>query len=373
MRRLLVALPVLLIAGLAAAAALPNPPPSFCVTHPRNPHCSSTSTSWSSTTASTTTSTSTSTTTTTPPPPPPPPPSGTYPRWGIQDGAYINDGHMTATQVAFYLDEAKRSGATLYRFGYRYGQDVTPSAGAVSNDAMMSMLSARGLEPEVVLGAGGAPTSSATCSAAASRYPLVRLFEVGNEPNIHGYTGTSYEPYLKACYLAVKAANPSAKVLIGGLSYAYQGTNTSPVNFMNQLYAAGGGAYFDIANVHPYNDALGHWFTSGISCQNGGGSLWDQTWGNATYCPSGFIRQIMDNHGDSGKLIAATEVGDKVGKVTEAAQATIVSDALKDSRPVFAVVYSNDDLEVPGFGIHRSDRSRRPAFGAMQAVTGGTG
>lgn len=361
--------------GLFAAAHLASAlPPGFCLRHPAHPKCatstSTTTTSASSTTSSTTTSTTSSTTTTTTTSPPPPPPPSGFPPPGIQDGAYINNGQASSGDVTFYLNEAQASGAKLYRFGYRGGQDTTASGGAVSNDAMMQLLADRGLEPVLILGGPTAPPSSTTCQHAAARYPLLRFFEVWNEPNIHGYNGTSYAPYLKGCYQAVKAANPHAQVLIGGLSYAYQGSNTSPISFMNQLYAAGGGPYFDIANVHPYDDPADHWFTSGVSCQNGGGSLWDQTWGNATYCPSGFIRQIMDSHGDAGKLIAATEAGGPVPKYTEAKQATIVQHALRDPRPAFVVVYANDDLEVPGFGLHRSDRSRRPSFTAFQAAAG---
>ncbi|MCL5958129.1 MAG: glycosyl hydrolase [Chloroflexi bacterium] len=60
------------------------------------------------------------------------------------------------------------------------------------------------------------------------------------EPNAEQYT-----QILKAGYAAVKAANPKAKVLIGGTA----GVDTK---FFDQVAANGGWNYFDVLAVHPY-------------------------------------------------------------------------------------------------------------------------
>lgn len=296
-----------------------------------------------------------------------------YPRYGIQDGAVINNGTLSTTDRDFYLNEAKASGAKVYRVGFWTG-------GETATDAVITKLNSLGIEPLILIGGSvSAPgpstaTTASLCQAASLRYPAVRLFELWNEPNIHGWTGTTYEPHLAACWNAIKAIDPADQLLVGGLAHAFQdATHTSIIHFMEQLYAAGGRPYFDMGNVHPYNDPADHYTTAGRTCLDGGGNPWDQTWGNATTCPSGYMRAVMNTNGDSAKPIAATEAGETVSKVTEAQQATIVQHALQDTRPNMVIIYSNDDLEVPGFGIHRSDKTRRPAFASMQAVTGGTG
>jgi hypothetical protein len=298
----------------------------------------------------------------------------TYPKYGIQDGALINNGTFNATDRDFYLNEAKAAGAGVYRVGFWTGAET-------ATDAVISKLNTLGIEPLILIGGSvSAPgpstsTTASLCQAASLRYPAVRLFELWNEPNIHGWTGSTYKPHLQACYNAIKALNPADQMLVGGLAHAWQGvgTNQSIIHFMEQLYAAGGGPFFDMANVHPYNDPADHYVTSGRTCQDGGGNPWDQTWGYSGTCASGYMRAVMNSNGDSAKPIAATEAGETITKTTEAGQATIVQHALQDTRPNMVIIYSNDDLEVPGFGIHRADKSRRPAFASMQAVTGGTG
>ena len=56
----------------------------------------------------------------------------------------------------------------------------------------------------------------------AERYPQVLHWEIWNEPDMDIYWGGSVEDYfhlLKAGYLAVKAANPDARVIAAGLAY----------------------------------------------------------------------------------------------------------------------------------------------------------
>jgi hypothetical protein len=78
----------------------------------------------------------------------------------------------------------------------------------------------------------------------------VRVFELRNEPNTSrfwrpGPDPRSYVEMLRAGYAGVKAAAPGATVLLGGLW-------TNDFEYLNGIYASGGGAYFDAVAVHPY-------------------------------------------------------------------------------------------------------------------------
>ncbi len=59
---------------------------------------------------------------------------------------------------------------------------------------------------------------------------------------------------LSVAYPAIKQANPKAQVLFGGIAYDFfvdKGGNFVK-EFLDDVLAAGGGAYFDIMNIHSY-------------------------------------------------------------------------------------------------------------------------
>ncbi len=87
--------------------------------------------------------------------------------------------------------------------------------------------------------------------AVAERYAAdCPVFEVWNEPN-HGQYGygcqnpTNYVKVLKAAFEEIRAAAPAAKVAVGGFAGV-------PWNYIETLLSLGGGAFFDIMNVHAY-------------------------------------------------------------------------------------------------------------------------
>lgn len=91
----------------------------------------------------------------------------------------------------------------------------------------------------------------------AARYPSVIYWELFNEMD-SGFTclfgasdnvpmrerGKQYAEMLKIVYPAIKAANPAAYVLCGGM------TNTD--EFPRGVYEGGGKRFFDIMNIHTY-------------------------------------------------------------------------------------------------------------------------
>lgn len=115
----------------------------------------------------------------------------------------------------------------------------------------------------------------------------IRHWQFWNEPHLpYQWTlkpgldwRTTYTEQLRVFHAAVKAADPKAKVVLGGL------TNRSWV-YLRQLYKAGAGRWFDIAAVHPY-----------------------------TRKPEGVItivrrfRKVMRSHRQNRKPVWATEMG----------------------------------------------------------------
>ncbi|MFH1282743.1 MAG: endo-1,4-beta-xylanase [bacterium] len=123
-----------------------------------------------------------------------------------------------------------------------------------------------------------------------SRYKhSVKYWEVWNEPDsaIHwkGQDGMKrYSGLLKKSYTAAKAADPSCKVLLGGLTEA----SGKP---LRAVYSLVGGQFFDIVNVHPFVNPLNN---------NPMQELNEKI---------ASVRLIMSEYGDGSKRIWLTELG----------------------------------------------------------------
>jgi hypothetical protein len=138
---------------------------------------------------------------------------------------------------------------------------------------------------------------------AAGRWPGVRYWELWNEMDV-AFTdlfGASVEPevpmaergrmyaeMLREAYPAIKGANPEAVVVTGGM--------TDHTEFPTGIYQAGGGAFFDIMNLHTY----------GIPVQ------WSFVLRGAA------LRDLMTQHGDARKPLWNTEFGVDAGSMVRA-------------------------------------------------------
>ncbi|TAM84786.1 MAG: hypothetical protein EPN47_01350 [Acidobacteria bacterium] len=217
---------------------------------------------------------------------------------------------------------------------------------------------------------------------AAARYPQVKYWEIWNEPNAAYFWRPSPEParyteLLKSSYAAVKAANPNAVVVLGGLSPGVgsgQLNTTIASSFLQSVYQNGGKNYFDAVGFHPYN----------------GGAPPDSYL--AGYVNS--VHDVMAQNGDGNKPVWVTEIGWYVGTggnaLSEAQQADYLSSAftilydlnfvqraywynLKDySNPATAVVPSPGTVCGPGvgtpvdYGLFQYSGSPRPAADAFR-------
>jgi WD40 repeat protein len=139
--------------------------------------------------------------------------------------------------------------------------------------------------------------------ALATRYQgQVAAYEIWNEPNLNyewGYLEpdpAGYTVMLKAAYQAVKAVDPDALVISGGLSTTGDGSPTAmgDLDFLQAMYDAGAQGYFDALGSHPY--AFGH------------DPDYEDPWGLSL---SRVVqqREVMTNNGDGKTPIWITEAG----------------------------------------------------------------
>ncbi len=111
--------------------------------------------------------------------------------------------------------------------------------------------------------------------------------EIWNEQNLKGFWHHEPDPkryaeVLRVAYEAAKRANPRVRVLFGG-------TAGTPWDFIEGVYEAGGGPFFDVMNVHPYNHPR--------APEGNLDSRLEQ------------LRSLMAKYGDAGKPIVITEHG----------------------------------------------------------------
>ena len=109
-------------------------------------------------------------------------------------------------------------------------------------------------------------------NADAPGSPIVRNWELFNEPDSlsapnadqWGDHGAEYAAMLAAAYPAIKAADPQAKVVFGGIAYDWwKETQGGPFSraFLDDVLKAGGGTHFDVMNYHFYPLFAANWTT----------------------------------------------------------------------------------------------------------------
>ena len=205
----------------------------------------------------------------------------------------------------------------------------------------------------------------------AARYKgKVADYEIWNEPNGSMFYGpqpdaAGYTDLLKAAYPKIKAADSAATVVGGVLGAAEQGWGiVNPVDFTNQMYAAGAAGNFDALSYHPYQYSLK--FSEG------------------PYVDHSPARQVMDMraamvaNGDGGKKIWATEYGVPTTAVSGDQQNAMITDFIQKWRelpytgPIFLYTMrdkatgSNDPEDT--FGLLESNWGAKPALWGLMGL-----
>ncbi|MCA9961013.1 MAG: hypothetical protein KC443_18360, partial [Anaerolineales bacterium] len=160
------------------------------------------------------------------------------------------------------------------------------------------------------------------CYAVAERYHgRIAAYQVWNEPNLSREWGNqppdpaAYTELLRVCYEGIKTADPGAIVISAGL--APTGTPL-PVampdtEFLQGMYAAGAGAYFDVLGIH----APGYKAPPEMSPDEVATS---SEFGNGRWFAFRHVedmRAIMVANGDGYKQVAILEMGWTLDQVNE--------------------------------------------------------
>jgi hypothetical protein len=336
------------------------------------------------------TTTSASTTTTTLPPPPRADLAGLSPGFGI---AALPQAQLDATFDAMAATDARW---LRIDFDWSVIQKRGPQSFDWSRtDRLVAAARARDLSVDALMAytpdwarPAGTPDKNPPIdpddfarfvSAAAQRYGPqgVTTWEIWNEPNVSTFWSPrpnpqTYTTLLVRASAAIKAVQPGATILTGGLSPAADAANGRQISartFLSDVYAAGGGHAFDALALHPYSFPNLPTFPADYN----------------TFLATPALRQLMVDHGDAAKKIWGTEIGAPTagggGSVTEAVQAQIVTQAFQQwtawpyTGPLIWFAYEDAGANAfdrdDHFGLVDSNGRAKPALAAFDTAVHG--
>ena len=210
----------------------------------------------------------------------------------------------------------------------------------------------------------------------AHRYgPMVTAYEIWNEEDASrwwsgGPNPAAYVQLLKATYPAIKAAFPSATVVMGGLT-------GNDFQFLEDVYQAGGKGYFDVVGVHTdtsCNILSPYEFLRGADHRLIADSFLAYREVHAVMLANGDEKPIwmteMSWRTTNATCAEGAWAGQKAGGVSEARQALYLRQAyhcLKEDPYVqVALWFGLQDQGVSVSGLLRANGSRKPSFDAMK-------
>ena len=214
----------------------------------------------------------------------------------------------------------------------------------------------------------------------ARRYQgQIKGYIVWNEPNLAREWDSrppdpaAYTDLLRRAYEAIKAADPEATVVSAGLAPTNHRDNEAMDDraFLEAMYQAGDGDYFDVLGAHPYGFAYPPDDPQGAHDGLNLARLLD-------------LREIMEAHGDGDKPIWVTELGWTTAGVDEGSwltvtpqqQADYLAGAWRRVREwpwlqVFTVWNLSQGLpltdEMAGYSLLDESGEPKPAYHALRA------
>ena len=209
----------------------------------------------------------------------------------------------------------------------------------------------------------------------ALRAQGVTDFEIWNEPNNIAFwqpapNAAAYTTLLRDSYAAIKAVDPSALVITGGLApEPDDGTNIDATTFVTEMFADGAKGSFNALGFHPYSfPALPNTYEP-----------WSG-WSQMGQTPTS-LESILSANGDASVPLWLTEYGaptsgpDGVG---DTAQAEALTQAIADAKSTSWIgalyIYTYEDsgndpsTDEDWFGLLNSDGTPKPAFAAVGAA-----
>jgi len=152
------------------------------------------------------------------------------------------------------------------------------------------------------------------CGMIAERYRgQVAAYQVWNEPNLSREWGdlppnpVEYTALLRACYEAIKSADPEAIVISAGLAPTGTWSEVAmpDMEYLRRMYDAGAGSYFDVLGIH----APGYKAPPETSPDEAASSV---VYGQGRWFAFRHVedmRAIMVANGDGRKQLAILEMG----------------------------------------------------------------
>lgn len=338
------------------------------------------------------------------------------PGYGVSFGGTLPN--LTADQLDSTLTDVVKLGATWVREQAAWSviQPMQSDYSWTAMDRVVSAVRSHGLSLDLVVrgtptwarpagctDSGCAPADmnqfGAFAGAVASRYAPqgVHTFEVWNEPNNvafwrQGANPTSYAAMLKAAVPAIRAADPAAQVISGGLAPKSTGNGSVDIlTFTAGLCTANAVGNLDGYGVHPYSapappgyvaswnawsqmNALPRTVRSILAgCGAGRLPLWATEYGAPTDGPGAAV--------DASNWTTASAIG--ADHVTEDYQASLLREAVgltSSSRDWLRTlfVYTNVDRGTARttnenfYGLRRYDWTAKPAYAAVQSAIAAT-
>jgi Cellulase (glycosyl hydrolase family 5) len=148
---------------------------------------------------------------------------------------------------------------------------------------------------------------------AASNYPGDNIFGCWGDPSDAYYGGGYYAEMLKVVYPQIKAADPQAQVIVGGLLMdcdprlgagceTFEKSNLPP-RFLEGILRNNGAAYFDGVSFHSYDYYQGQ---AGYYSNSTWQSTWNST-GPVFISKATFIQNLLTEYGAFNKFLMNTE------------------------------------------------------------------
>ena len=135
----------------------------------------------------------------------------------------------------------------------------------------------------------------------------------GNENDTY-YGGSYYGDMLKVVYPMMKAANPNAKVLTGGIVLDCDPNNLAACNgdprssrYLEGILRSTQGNYFDGIAFHAY-DYLGESSSIGKFANLSWDSAWNNDVGTVVNAKTAFIKSMLNSFNVTGKFLVNTEL-----------------------------------------------------------------
>ncbi len=245
---------------------------------------------------------------------------------------------------------------------------------------------------EETCGPADANTFASFAGKVAERYKSYGIhdWEIWNEPNLKTFwkpapNAAAYTAMLRASYKAIKAVDPSAVVVSGGLGSSDELSGTiEQLGFLQDMYGSGAAGTFDALGYHSYA-----YPATPLDVESWSG------WSKMNDLRVS-LRSIMITNGEMNKQIWQTEFGAPTGGpgyqateagydpaagdyyVSEGLQARMAEQAVAVTKtqswagPLFWYSYKDRSTDMSTsenfYGLLRADGSRKPVFDALGAA-----